>query len=308
MTRLYLITGFLGAGKTTLLARMPDLFPGRRTAMIVNEFGEVGVDSALLRRPEIALTEIKNGSIFCSCRLDQFEAALLRLLETYGPELIFVEASGLSDPTAVRRILSAPAFSRISYAGAVCLTDAARFHKVYQAAPVCRMQLAASDLVLINKADLAERGQIDAISAVSRAQKPGRPVHETVYGQIDPAWLAEMEKAQEAPQGGAQEGHIQDLNLQKLTLTLTGFTPATLGAFLQLFAEETYRIKGFLTLGGGFWRVDCVGPLVEVRPFSGEPSETGRLAVLFGHGLHAVKRIRAAAAVFPKCGVQLSTG
>ena len=73
---LYLITGFLGAGKTTFLKNFARQFAGRRLRLIINEFGRVGVDGTLLRELDAALDEISNGSIFCACRLDQFEAAL----------------------------------------------------------------------------------------------------------------------------------------------------------------------------------------------------------------------------------------
>lgn len=73
---LYLITGFLGAGKTTFLKNFARQFAGRRLRLIINEFGRAGVDGTLLRELDAALDEISNGSIFCACRLDQFEAAL----------------------------------------------------------------------------------------------------------------------------------------------------------------------------------------------------------------------------------------
>ena len=69
MTKLYLITGFLGSGKTTFLHKLVRLFPDRRLAIVVNEFGKVGVDGVLLSDLEAELIEINNGSIFCSCRL-----------------------------------------------------------------------------------------------------------------------------------------------------------------------------------------------------------------------------------------------
>lgn len=79
MTKLYLITGFLGAGKTTFLHQFVRLFPDRRTAIVVNEFGKQGVDGTLLEDLDIKMEEINNGSIFCACKIEQFEDALLRL-------------------------------------------------------------------------------------------------------------------------------------------------------------------------------------------------------------------------------------
>ena len=178
MTKLYLITGFLGAGKTSFLHHLIPLFSGQRIALIVNEFGKTGVDGTLLRDLDVSLTEINNGSIFCTCQAGQFEKALQETA-ALAPDQIFVEASGLSDPTSIRALLSQPGLAQdLTYAGAICLLDAVRFHKVYKTARVCRMQLAVSDLILLNKADLATREQLDEIHAIVQVQKPGCPVYE----------------------------------------------------------------------------------------------------------------------------------
>lgn len=302
MTRLYLITGFLGAGKTTFLHSFVRLFPDQKIALVINEFGKNGVDGALLRDLEIALTEIDNGSIFCACKLEQFEDALISILEQ-KPDLIFVEASGLSDPTAIRSILRREAYSELEYAGAICMVDAARFHKVYQTARVCRMQLAISDMVLINKADLADTAQIDAIMEIVKGQKPERPVFVTRFGRFEREWLETMDRPAEA---GAQEIHTRDITLQKLTLCVGGFDEKSLTAFLKMFAEDTYRIKGFVSLPEGVFLVSCVGPIVELQPFDGDTPELNRLAVLYGNGLPAKKSIREAVSWFPEQEIVLS--
>jgi len=103
MSRLYLITGFLGAGKTTFLRRFLPLFSGEKIRLIINEFGEAGVDGSLLKELSPVLEEISGGSVFCACRLDQFEKALSQCGVN---ETILVEASGLSDPTGVRRLFA----------------------------------------------------------------------------------------------------------------------------------------------------------------------------------------------------------
>ena len=105
MSRLYLITGFLGAGKTTFLIQFMKQFSSERMHIIVNEFGKGGIDGELLSELGIALDEINNGSIFCSCRLDKFENVLQQVLQE-KPDVIIVEASGLSDPTNVKKILN----------------------------------------------------------------------------------------------------------------------------------------------------------------------------------------------------------
>ncbi len=298
MAKLYLITGFLGAGKTTFLHKLVGLFPDNRIVLIINEFGKAGVDGTLLRDPGIALTEINNGSIFCACQIGQFEQAL-RSAAQQQPDYVFVEASGLSDPTTIRSILQQPGVGDgLEYAGAICLVDGVRFQKVYQTARVCRMQLAISDLILINKADLASREQLDEIGGIVQAQKPGRPVYETSFGHIERDWLDAMDTDPDeaAPAGN----HSRDITLQKLMLEVGGFDLTALTAFLRMFAEDTYRIKGFVDLPEGRHLVDCVGPLVEVRPFFGEVEDANRLVVLYGNGLPAKKSIRDACAWYPE--------
>ncbi len=303
MTKLYLITGFLGAGKTSFLHSFAGLFPGKKSAMIINEFGKKGVDGTLLRHLGIEMTEINNGSIFCSCKVEQFEEAVEILLQRGDIDLIFVEASGLADPGAVKSIFATERYEGLEYAGAICLVDAVRFHKIYETARVCRMQLAVSDMVLINKTDLATTEQIESIRSIALGQKPNRPVKETVYGRFAPEWLAELE----APTAEKDDGkiHARDIALQKLDLRLEGWDRDSLDAFIKMFAEDTYRIKGFVRCGDEIILADCVGPLVSLKPYQDEAEDIGTLVVLYGHGLPAKKSIRTAAERFPDLKVEI---
>ncbi len=303
MTKLYLITGFLGAGKTSFLHSFAGLFPGQKTAIIINEFGKKGVDGTLLRDLGIEMSEINNGSIFCSCKVEQFEEAVELLLRRGDIDLIFVEASGLADPGAVKSIFSSERYKGLEYAGAICLVDAVRFHKIYETARVCRMQLAVSDMVLINKTDLASREQIEAIRDIALAQRPARPVKETIFGHFEPEWLTELHAP--AAESGPAGVHARDIALQKLNLKLSGWDKDSLEAFLKMIAEDTYRIKGFMNFGGQSWLISCVGPLVEMRPFDDECDEPGTLVVLYGHGLPAKKSIKAAAERFPELSLEI---
>ena len=72
-----------------------------------------------------------------------------------------------------------------------------------------------------------------------------------------------------------------------------------------MVAEDTYRIKGFVQIGNALYMADCVGPLVELKPYSGEVAEPNRLVVLYGHGLPAKKAIREAIARFPDCQAEI---
>lgn len=305
MAKLYLITGFLGAGKTTFLHQFARLFSGCRSAIIINEFGEEGVDGTLLADLNMSLSEISDGSIFCPCKMEQFEETLLDLQEQQL-DYILVEASGLSDPSTIEAILGQDdTFPDIAYGGAICLIDGAQFMTLYRTAPVCRMQLAISDLVLINKSDLATRQQLDAIAAVAKGQKPHRPVHETTYGHMEKDWLAAME-AQFSASDESGDAPISNSALYQLSIKISGFCEKDLTSFLEIFAEETFRVKGVVSLPEGRFAVDCVGPLVKLHPFNGPASEENNtLIVLYGNDLPAREAIEEACSWFPHAAITI---
>lgn len=306
MTNLYLITGFLGSGKTSFIRNFAPLFPDKRIALVINEFGASSVDGKLLQDIDAALKEIDNGSIFCSCRAEQFESSIISIIEERRPDFIFVEASGLSDPTMVRTIFSQPIYKDLKYAGAICLVDASRFHKVYQSNRVSRMQLAVSDLVLINKTDIANREQIDEVTAIAKGQKPNRPVFETQFGVFDRQWLEQIDMDDFSVNEGEENlFHVKDITLSKFTLSVKGLSIAYLESFLKMFADETYRIKGFVNIEGCNYVVNCVGPIVEVQKWDGPVNDIDRIVVLFGNGLHAKSACKEAIGWFENADIEI---
>lgn len=300
MSRLYLITGFLGAGKTTFLKQFIRLFSGQKVQLIVNEFGQEGVDGVLLSELDACLSEIAGGSVFCSCRLDQFET-VLRQSSDINADVILVEASGLSDPTGVRRLFSqTERFPHISYQGAICLVDAVRFPKLYATARTCVKQLAASDVVLINKVDRATPDQLAQTLALIRGQRPDMPVVQTSFGAITDEILDTLAQAQSLPD--ADMPLTADLTLRKLMITVSpDITPYALQKFIEMFIEETFRVKGFIQTSENLLLVDCVGNVVSLTPYDGTvPNEKiGRLIVLSGSGMPVRKRVQEAASWYP---------
>lgn len=296
ISQIYLITGFLGAGKTTLIKNLIQLLKNHRLHIIVNEFGREGVDGDLLRELGAQLDEIDNGSIFCSCRLDRFEEVLSGAMGA-GPDYILIEASGLADPTGVRQLLGREEYRNQSvYRGGICLVDAVRFEKVYETARCCKKQLAVSDLILINKSDLAGPEQLERVRAIVRNQRPDVPVYATVRGQMEPEWLSDLccDRQEE------QASHMPDISLQKHTLEISpNCTKKQMYHILQTLAEDTYRMKGILRLAEGLYLSDCVGTLLSLVPYEGVCSHAGRLQVLSGHGMPVRRAIRTALQYYP---------
>lgn len=298
MTKLYLITGFLGAGKTTFLKNFIRYFSDYRLHIIVNEFGKEGIDGQLLKEVGIALDEISNGSIFCSCRLDKFEEVLQHALAA-GPEIIITEASGLSNPINIRRILAQPdKFPDVDYMGSICLIDAKQFPKVYDTATVVKKQIAVSDIILMNKTDLADETAIASICKKLLAHRPDIPIFRTTYGTIQPEWLEQMKK----PTLLKEKAEMQqkDITLHSYLITVkNNFTRYNFQKFVEMFLDDTYRVKGFVELESKIYLVDCVGNMFKTVPYAEAVRGLNELVVLSGNGLPAAKSIREAIKWYP---------
>lgn len=297
MSKLYLITGFLGAGKTTFLKNFIQYLSAYRLHLIINEFGKEGVDGALLREVGTALDEINNGSIFCSCRLDRFEEVLENALEG-GPDIIIVEASGLSNPMNVRRILcQEEKFKGLQYMGSICLIDAKQFQKVYETAVVIKKQLAVSDMILLNKTDLATKEQLAQVREIIKRHRPDVPVHETAFGQIEAGWLDMKDGAETQEEPLLQS---EDITLRKYLLRLNeGIGLAEIRKFLEMFLDDTYRVKGFVKRGEEIYFISCVGSMYQEEVFHGKAEHVDELVVLSGNGLPALKSMKKAMQWYP---------
>lgn len=298
MSKLYLVTGFLGAGKTTFLKKFIGSFEGQRLHVIVNEYGKEGIDGKLLSEVGTVLNEINNGSIFCSCRLDKFEEVLQKALESQ-PDVILIEASGLSNPTNVRKIMAQEdKFPGLEYMGSICLLDAKRFHKVYETATVVKKQISISDIILINKTDLVSEEELKNVYQILRAHRPDIPVFETTYGQIKEEWIAQMKKpplSTEVP-----EIQTKDITLRSYILEISEeFTAYELEKFVEMFLADTYRVKGFVKLQGKTYLLDCVGSLFQMKEYAKETSSLNSIVILAGNGLPAAKSVKEAMKWYP---------
>ena len=287
-----LVTGFLGAGKTTLLRTLLRLYADRRIHLIVNEFGAVSVDGVLLNGLGASMDEIVNGSIFCACRMDQFEAALDQA-QAQRPELLLVEASGLSDPTAIRTLLDqGTRYQGIRYRGCIALADAMNLHRVIDTARVCHRQLSVADLILLTKTDIATPRQVETAEALLQERYPGVRIIRCVQGAISKNDVESL-SARHSIQMDAQHS---GLALQKHSVTVSpDMRIEQLRAFLRMVAEDTHRIKGFVRLRDGTYQIDCVGAYIQAVPFAGETANN-RLVILAGEGMPLRKSLQEALA------------
>lgn len=103
-----ILTGFLGVGKTTLLNRLIDHYRSRRTVLLLNEFGTIGIDGALLRQGNYTKVELNKGSLFCICVRTDFIMEVERIANEIRPDFLIVEATGLADTSEMEKMLALP--------------------------------------------------------------------------------------------------------------------------------------------------------------------------------------------------------
>jgi G3E family GTPase len=185
-TDVYLISGFLGAGKTTFLNRLIAVVPPEVTFLILmNEFGEVGLDGVLVEGEDLDMIEISKGSIFCACVKTDFIKALHQIATTVRPDVMLIETTGVANPKDLDRDLQLPIFGgAFRLRDKFCLIDAANFLDTYASFLAIEKQLEASDVFIVNKVDLAEPGDVDRIKNIIREFHPDPRFYEATFADV----------------------------------------------------------------------------------------------------------------------------
>ncbi len=151
----FVITGYLGSGKTTLIINsVKEHLKDKRVAIVVNEFGEVGLDGKILKNAYSEVLEISEGCICCKLS-QEFESSVIKIIQDYKPEVIIVETSGTSEPFPI--IFSLRTVGT-AVDGVICVVDTKNFEK-YKHEDTAKYQLASSNIIVLNKMDLVDEEQ-----------------------------------------------------------------------------------------------------------------------------------------------------
>ena len=185
-TAVYLISGFLGSGKTTFLNRVIQGFPSDRKLMILmNEFGDMGVDGSLVENDDLSMLEISKGSIFCVCVKTDFIKGLMNIAQKIQPDVLIIEATGVANPSDLKRDLKLSLFQdRFHLKEQFCLIDAANFKDAYDTFTSVEKQLESATVFIINKIDEADDKIIQKVKQIVRKHHPDPDFFETTYADI----------------------------------------------------------------------------------------------------------------------------
>jgi len=180
-----ILTGFLGAGKTTLLNHILSNQNGVKTAVLVNEFGEIGIDNDLVVATGEDMVELSNGCICCSINGELLEA-VYRILDRPEPvDYLVVETTGLADPLPVAMtFLGSDLRDQTRLDSIITLVDAENFSDEILEGEVARAQIVYSDILLLNKCDLVEEERLAALEDQLRAIKTDARILRAVKGEV----------------------------------------------------------------------------------------------------------------------------
>lgn len=180
-----ILTGFLGAGKTTLLNHILSNQQGVKTAVLVNEFGEIGIDNDLIVATGEDMVELSNGCICCSINGELLEA-VYRILERPDPvDYLVVETTGLADPLPVAMtFLGSDLRDTTRLDSIITLVDAENFSDELLEGEVARAQIVYSDMLLLNKCDLVAEERLAALEAQLREIKTDARILRSVKGEV----------------------------------------------------------------------------------------------------------------------------
>ncbi|RPJ50690.1 MAG: GTP-binding protein, partial [Acidobacteria bacterium] len=287
-TPMTLITGPLGSGKTTLLRHILATL-NRRIAILMNEFGEIAIDSRIIQGKDIQIAELGGGCVCCSLQ-GEFEAAVREILAVATPDVIVVETTGLAEPEALIFDIE-DSLNEVRLDGVIAVADADSLVRFPQIGHTSRLQVQDADLILLNKIDLIEPSQAAAVEEKLRGINETAAIVRTIRAEVDPQLLFGIFRDRTA----TPASHLHQPEFESFSYSAEGlYSRECLNAWAEeLFGWGVYRAKGFVRADEEWWLFNYVAGRWEFEAFE---TEQGVL-VFIGKGVigHREKIIAALA-------------
>jgi G3E family GTPase len=252
--RIHVVTGFLGSGKTTLLRHLLDQgLGGERVAVLVNEFGEVGIDGGLLRRSGQPVVELDSGCICCEVGADMLDT-LHRMMADYHPDRIVFELSGLAEPGSVLAALSGRAVvpGSLRLEPTICVVDAKSYGQLSAELEYGYWnQIQAADIVLVNKVDGLDAPTLRSVLEQLQACSPSALLMPCVHCKVELPAVFDTGLPSTTRMGGAEHAdhghphnHLRGFESWVLRDPTTVFERSRVERFLGRLEGGVFRVKG----------------------------------------------------------------
>ena len=249
------LTGFLGSGKTTLLNHLLANNQGLRVGVLINDFGEINIDSMLVSVQTDTALELSNGCICCQVDDDMVDDAIAQLAQR-GSQLdyIVIEASGIADPAELATMIRLKKSEYSHFDTLVTIVDGLNFEKNNQVQPHAVDSLAIADLIIINKTDLIDAKKLKEIKKGIGLAAPKARIVDSVHGRVDWRLLLDLQSkpSQQLNLANRQNNdhdhhhpHFQSVSFQ----TEKPLDPAKFEAWAKALAANIFRSKGIIFFG-----------------------------------------------------------
>jgi G3E family GTPase len=269
-TPITLVTGPLGSGKTTLLRHILSTHR-KRIAIVMNEFGEIAIDTKIIEGKNVRISELGGGCVCCSL-LGEFEAAIGEIIEKIAPDLIIAETTGLAEPEAlVFNIQEALPQCRLD--GVVSVIDADMLVRFPELGHTTRLQIEGADILLLNKIDLVEPAQIEPLETKLREINPTAAIVRTERCRTDTELLFGIGREKKL----ARPQHQHELEFESFTFSSDKiFSRDCFERFADSLPASVIRAKGFVRFAACTELFNFVAGRWELEPF-----ETDRTELVF---------------------------
>lgn len=286
--RTTVVSGMLGSGKTTFISQL--LKESRkRTVVLVNDFGALGIDGEVFSAAGIEAVELPSGCVCCTLQFDLI-ATIARIRASLNPEHLVIEPSGVASPSGVLEALASAGVGPVTVVGIVDATEFLELHEAAMFGTFFRDQIVNADVILVNKTDLAGEEIARRTTAVIASLNPAAILFRTVQANIEGA-LPEAR----GEMGVVTVGHAHfrfDTASFKIP---AGTTIETMERLMGDLVTGRYgvvvRAKALIDTDGGPWRFDLAFGNRSSAPFA-QPIADGRMVVI-GEALDgaAIRRV-----------------
>jgi G3E family GTPase len=265
-----LVTGPLGSGKTTLLRHILATHPAK-IAIVMNEFGEIAIDTKIVEGKNVRIAELGGGCVCCSL-LGEFAAAVNEIIEKVAPEMIIVETTGLAEPEALAFNIQ-EALPQCRLDGVVSVIDADMLIRFPELGHTTRLQIEGADILLLNKIDLVDAQQIESLETKLREINSTAAIVRTERCAADPDLLFGIGREKKM----ARPEHRHQLEFESFTFSSDKpFSRHSFERFADSLPASIVRAKGFVRFADDTQLFNFVAGRWDMEPF-----ETDRTELVF---------------------------
>lgn len=264
-TPLTVITGPLGSGKTTLLRHIINTV-SRKIAILMNEFGEIAIDSKIIAGKNVEMADLGGGCVCCSL-LGEFEAAVNEIIDTVDPDNIVVETTGVAEPDALVFDIQ-ESLTSVRLDGVVAVIDADAMVKYPSVGHTTRMQIEAADTIILNKVDLVSEEQLQIVEEKLHSFNEIASIIHSVRCQVDTDLLFGIGRTRvQAP-----PHHVHQLEFESFSYTTAAKCDRS--CFTQ-FADslDVTRAKGFVQFADGTYLFNYVAGRWDLELFEEQDTQ-----------------------------------